>query len=175
MDKSESAGSNNYAFMDRNLGATKAELSLEGRGLFYQWGRKDPFPGGASGTAGFSASGKFSGLGSAGTVSNTTASEAGTTAGIVESIQNPTTFYRSVANNDWLPFKKDDLWDSNGGAGGKKTIYDPCPSGWRVPARVNISTSSDDSPWKGLAGQNFTESDTGGVNWDDNALFPTAG
>lgn len=41
---------NGFEMMDRNLGAIAAENSLDGRGLFYQWGRKDPSQG--SGTAG---------------------------------------------------------------------------------------------------------------------------
>lgn len=36
-----------YKYMDRNLGALSAEkYSKESLGLMYQWGRKDPFPGG---------------------------------------------------------------------------------------------------------------------------------
>ena len=33
----------NFTIMDRNLGATSATLSQDAMGLFYQWGRKDPF------------------------------------------------------------------------------------------------------------------------------------
>ena len=36
-----------YKYMDRNLGAMSGEkYSKESLGLLYQWGRKDPFPGG---------------------------------------------------------------------------------------------------------------------------------
>ena len=35
-----------------------------------------------------------------------------------------------VYSNDWLWLKNDDLW---GGVSHKKTIYDPCPYGYKVP------------------------------------------
>jgi len=39
----------NYVFMDRNLGATTATVSISTTmGLLYQWGRKDPFTGSSS-------------------------------------------------------------------------------------------------------------------------------
>jgi uncharacterized protein (TIGR02145 family) len=166
-----------FTFMDRNLGATEAANSLAGRGLFYQWGRKDPFPGGKSGTAGYAALSKVSGLGSAGTVSSDNNAGA-----IVESIQKPTTFYRDKTNGNWLPEspERDNfLWSTDGTASGQKRIYDPCPSGWRVPARTSITSTSDDySPWKGVADPTSwsSSSDTGGVtNWGTNAKYPAAG
>jgi uncharacterized protein (TIGR02145 family) len=163
-----------FTFMDRNLGATEAANSLAGRGLFYQWGRKDPFPGGKEGVAGYAELSKFSGLGSAVTVSSDNNAGA-----IVESIQKPTTFYgdKNTTEYSWLPASDHNLWSTNGIAGGQKTIYDPCPLGWRVPARVAISTNDDDSPWKGVADPTpWTEdSDTGGINWGANAKYPAAG
>ena len=141
--------------MDRNLGATEAALSLKGRGLFYQWGRKDPFPGKKEGTAGYAALSSFN-YASAGV-------------SIVQSIQNPVTFYYCDHNNyDWLSPYKYNLWN----ASDTKTIYDPCPEGWRVPA----NGSSLSSPWKGVSASSWTEgSDTGGANWGTNALYPAAG
>ncbi|MDR0658111.1 MAG: hypothetical protein LBG18_04135, partial [Mediterranea sp.] len=170
-----------YTFMDRNLGATEAALSLAGRGLFYQWGRKDPFPGGKEGTAGYAALSKFYGInqdGAAGTTAVRVSSS--TNAGaIVESIQDPTTFfeYKNSIYNDWLPVKDDNLWSTNGMASGNKTIYDPCPAGWRVPANVVINDSDDYSPWMGVPAPPRWAygSDAGGANWGTNALFPAAG
>ena len=94
--------------MDRNLGATSATPGNVGAlGLLYQWGRKDPFLGSSSITLSVEAlsTGNWT-IASRGSVADTEA--------------NPTTFYTSMS----LP---DGSWDS------LKTIYDPCPAGWRVP------------------------------------------
>jgi hypothetical protein len=134
---------NGHKFMDRNLGATAEGLTTAAYGLLYQWGRKDPFPGSASGSAGWNAVGSFSGLGSAAATSKTT-----NAAAIIDAIQNPMTFlrYYSSSNYDWLPVGIDNaLWRASGGG---KTIYDPCPAGWRVPIYKNNSGSLANSPWK---------------------------
>jgi hypothetical protein len=156
----------NYVFMDRNLGATKAELSLKGRGLFYQWGRKDPFPGGKEGTAGYSALRSFTGInGTAITVSSSSTAD-----GILESIRKPTTFfsYNYSSSYDWLKSRDNTLWCTSTG---KKTVYDPCPTGWQVPT----SGSDTSSPWCGLSAQPYTSGDTSGVNWGTNAIYTAAG
>jgi uncharacterized protein (TIGR02145 family) len=129
--------------MDRNLGATNNDLSTAAYGLLYQWGRKDPFAGGVANSAGYAAQNSFS-FGSGNIVTNTTADAAGVAAGIIESIQNPTKFYAPVDNYDWLPARENTLWRASDG---KKTIYDPCPSGWRVPAFKENQTDVEHSPW----------------------------
>jgi uncharacterized protein (TIGR02145 family) len=173
--------STTYTFMDRNLGATEAANSLAGRGLLYQWGRKDPFPGGQPGTAGHAALDSFEGMLDAGStvaiyVPVATADATGIAAGIVESIERPNAFFTYISSgNDWLPLNKDDLWAD----GDRKTIYDPCPKGWRVPARLGNSGSSNnkDSPWYGYTNTpSWPEgSETGGANFGTNALYPAAG
>jgi uncharacterized protein (TIGR02145 family) len=148
-----------FVFMDRNLGATKASLgSGIGTGLFYQWGRKDPFPAIDTPTTG-----------------SWSAVATNATVGTVENtIKKPGVFYWGVSgsNYDWHYASRDNtLWghDANGGT---KTIYDPCPSGWRVP--VNSGMSEATSPWYG-----FTLSNGGtfanGYNWGTNAVYPAAG
>ncbi len=93
--------------MDRNLGA----ISDSGRsayGLYYQWGRKDP----------------FLGLDGSSILPNIKEYVEGSSSITVEyTIQNPTKVIleESDWNNDFS------LWQRN------KTIYDPCPPGWRVP------------------------------------------
>jgi hypothetical protein len=167
----ETATNNGYTFMDRNLGATEAKLSLAGRGLLYQWGRKDPMPGGESGMAGFPSLGIFKGMSpdtndeTNVTLKNLTMAEA-----IVESIRNPTTFYSEVDNTsfDWLPEQNDALWNA---AGNVKSIYDPCPVGWRVP----IGGNDGASPWYGLQPQAFTVGEFGGVDWGAMGIYPAAG
>lgn len=134
-----SATSKTYTFMDRNLGAMSNEkLSASSFGLFYQWGRKDPFVG-ADGLESvvpvkiYDIDGKQL----EDKVLQRPVYDDGTTTNLELSIKNPDTFLcNSNLNlpNDWLTNKsvlqKNDLW---GGESGLKTIYDPCPEGWTVP------------------------------------------
>jgi hypothetical protein len=146
-------------FMDRNLGATKAGLgSGLGTGLFYQWGRKDPFPATLAPGDSQPGGGSFTIV--------TTSSSLGT---IVNTIQNPGVFYCAFPNssNDWhYAFRDNELW----GHSGTKTIYDPCPSGWRVPVNYNMSEAT--SPWYGMTSTNGFSN---GYNWGANALYPASG
>ena len=117
--------------MDRNLGATSATPGDVGAlGLLYQWGRKDPF------------------LGSSSTSSSTVAlstpldwpSPVQVSTLPVDAtyhIANPTTFItsnNSRQNYDWFFTSSseyhNDRWPDSGSP---KSIYDPCPAGWRVP------------------------------------------
>ena len=111
--------------MDRNLGATSATPGDVGAlGLFYQWGRKDPFLGSSSISSSTQAKSTItwpsavSTSSSRGTVSYVTA--------------NPTTFVHVFsALNDWHYSSRDNtLWTTSDKT---KSIYDPCPAGWRVP------------------------------------------
>ena len=113
--------------MDRNLGATSATPGDVGAlGLLYQWGRKDPF------------------LGSSSISSNTIAkstiawpyavlsdSSNGT---IAYATANPTTFIKYSSNYDWYypgsSTTDNTCWTTSTAT---KSIYDPCPAGWRVP------------------------------------------
>ncbi|MFV0327273.1 MAG: hypothetical protein ACK5LF_23365 [Bacteroides xylanisolvens] len=106
----------NSVMMDRNLGALKdrPEYVVNGSGqLYYQFGRKDPFHTGHS---------IFQKV-----VNQVT---------IAETIQNPRTYYgvgpywtsdTEVLNTSypWFDAKKTDVI--------QKSIYDPCPEGWKLP------------------------------------------
>ena len=99
-----------YVMLDRNLGATRADRGTgdeyrESVGLFYQWGRKDPF-----------AKDRY-----------TTASRQ---LSIEESIMNP--MILASASNPWSTDWNKQLWDT-----AQKTIYDPCPVGYKVPT-INV-------------------------------------
>ncbi len=120
--------------MDRNLGATSAEPGSVGSlGLMYQWGRKDPFMGSASvsdGTEKAASTLKWPAV-------QGISSKDGFLADLVKI---PTTFiYESTEMYDWLYVKgglnnADNLtrWQT------VKTMYDPCPAGYRVPdGRLN--------------------------------------
>ncbi len=106
--------------MDRNLGALSASYAgVACYGLFYQWGRKDPFLGAvaADGTA-MASTGSF----------NSLASNSSCT--VEFAAANPTTFITNDVSTgyDWLyADRQNGLWED------EKTIYDPCPAGWRVP------------------------------------------
>jgi uncharacterized protein (TIGR02145 family) len=135
---------NDHVFMDRNLGATNNDLSTAAYGLLYQWGRKDPFAGGVENSAGHAALNRFS-FDSGNKVTNQTADAAGVAAGIIESIRNPTTYYTYVSGVDWLPARNNYLWNQE--TTNNKTIYDPCPAGWRVPAFKDNTPTIENSPW----------------------------
>lgn len=116
--------------MNMNLGAinnTKA-TSQNPAGLIYQYGRKDPFPGRAN-------------------FSNAEAAFAGTafsrTEGpvdIASSIKSPSVFYYRTSGNSWSSEDSKATWD-----GENKTIYDPCPSGYRVPVSTAWNASGSSS------------------------------
>ena len=101
--------------MDRNLGATSATPGDAGAlGLLYQWGRKDPFLGSSSISSSTLAKSTIT------WPSPVVSSSATGTVDYV--ISNPTTFVMSDYDNT--------LWTTSDKT---KSIYDPCPAGWRVP------------------------------------------
>ena len=105
--------------MDRNLGALTAEANSVGAlGLYYQWGRKDPFLGAAAiGDPLFAVATRH--------LKVTLNTEATSTVDFA--VANPHKFVLGNASGDWLATKDNSLWASS------KTMYDPCPAGWRVP------------------------------------------
>ncbi len=131
-----------YTYMDRNLGAMSAEACSDGAlGLMYQWGRKDPFAGGAGiqssvATSYYDIDGNQ--IYESVMDRPVYGSSDHTTTNLEVAIANPMVFYTSPTDSwpvvDWLTDKadlqNDDLW---GGVSHLKTIYDPCPEGWMVP------------------------------------------
>lgn len=124
----------NKAIMDRNLGATAALYAPAGAadnyptyGLFYQWGRKDPFP-----KADVNVTGDLVGIQPAYDMSGGTTGNPTVVSGTVtvqQAIRNPQVFYcGSAPLFDWSSSQYQDLW----GNGAGKSVYDPCPEGWRV-------------------------------------------
>lgn len=114
--------------MDRNLGATSATPGDVGAlGLLYQWGRKDPFLGSSSISSSTLAKS---------TITWPSKVSSNSSNGIIEyATANPTTFitYNS-GNYDWC-YTGDSSTDNTRWTTSEtdKSIYDPCPSGWRVP------------------------------------------
>lgn len=140
--------------MDRNLGAISNEpdnsLAI---GLLYQWGRKDPFMG----------SSEYSAF----TVAKTSndlifsVADGGSNTTMNDAIQNPTKFYKASGSH-WQSGEKG--WSDD-----KKTIYDPCPAGYRVPKSEFYTTA--------LVNQSFAVSSKGVYySADKNEIwFPMAG
>lgn len=107
--------------MDRNLGALRNTYSTASSldaarayGNLYQWGRKDPIPGSADGSK-EEINTIFDGDGVSLSIEKVSAG------GLDYTVQHPKTFCvgLSLDNSSWGP--------------DAKTIYDPCPKGWRVP------------------------------------------
>ena len=114
--------------MDRNLGATSATPGDVGAlGLLYQWGRKDPFLGSSSISGNIEAKSTI-------TWPSTVSSNSSN--GTIEyAIAHPTTFItRNSSNKDWY-YTGDSSTDNTRWTPSDKakSIYDPCPAGWRVP------------------------------------------
>lgn len=152
--------------MDRNLGATSASAGDVGAlGLMYQWGRKDPF----LATSSISNS----------TIANSTIKWPSVVSSDIEhgtieyAIANPTTFIGyNTLNDDWLytgsSFSDNSRWVTSDY---DKSIYDPCPVGWRVP---------DMDVWKDAGFNNRTFDDTNkGITFSIESLsetwYPAAG
>ena len=153
--------------MDRNLGALVAAtaddaITVESYGLTYQWGRKDPFVG--AGEMGKDGNATVAGVALSVTDGEGTADESKIS--LEQSIQNPT-LLGHTQNKGWLDVVDNTLWQND-----VKTIYDPCPPGYRVPARdkETLFHSGDLT-----AAPNWAE----GNNWftlgDPIAVFPFAG
>ena len=131
---------NSLIWMDRNLGATNNTPGDVGcMGLYYQWGRKDPFPGPT--TVSGSAEKTLYGA-----VTSITKTAVAASPNLVPAIQNPATFYCGTGAKyyDWYSNSSthnDALW------GFSKTVYDPCPVGWKVPANGAWPSSLTTITW----------------------------
>ena len=129
----------NYAgtMMDRNLGATSATPSDGGAlGLLYQWGRKDPFLGSSS-------IGSY--VRAKSTITWPSAVKSNSSNGTIEyATAHPTTFITyNDSNDDWY-YTGSESTDNTRWTTSEitKSIYDPCPSGWRVPDGGNYGVWS---------------------------------
>lgn len=128
--------------MDRNLGALSALYALApsggenypAYGLIYQWGRKDPFPKAALGTTGNQV-GVQATYNGAGTATGLPVRGGGPAAAST-AVRNPHVFYYSGSGGamDWLTPSNNLLWNFGTIAAPVKSVYDPCPEGWRIAA-----------------------------------------
>lgn len=157
--------------MDRNLGAV-IKNSVDDNpylvnGLFYQWGRKDPFPAardwyGRTEVQIYNMEGSVISF-------EPELVKSGTGLNLYNAIHYPAVFYFSAeAICDWYTengAQNDTLWDVN------KTIYDPCPEGWKIPSDMKVwDTWRDDVifPFKDNVGYGRYHSNT-------NSFYPATG
>lgn len=159
---------NDATFMDRNLGAIDVGYCM--RGFCFQWGRKDAFS--AANGNGYS---PYTYVPAVSTVFNKVS---GSHQSMEYTVKHPTTLIGYTSNSyTWM---SEDLttkpWRPD-----VKTIYDPCPPGWRIPTKENISGITglpatgihhDDSanhdfgnPWTGYYWTASTESGSDDCAW----------
>lgn len=175
-----------FTMMEYSLGAYNNKLKDAGSmGLLYQWGRKDPFTNANALTANNTTA--------AATVGDLLYKTAGRSASTTMeyAVKNPTTFItNSTSPYDWIYVKNDNLWGNPWGSNmtvagqtvndseGSKSIYDPCPRGYRVPPQdtwtraKNWANNANMGAWDATnLGFTFTE-----MTVDRSALwFPGAG
>jgi len=159
----EAAGQNFYqtngtvknVFMDRNLGAMSNTWDADGnaRGLFYQFGRKDPFPRGQFWNDAPTWKKYIEFNNTPQSVGPRTAASLLTLSNVFrpkymlqQTVNNPDLFITRTGSEDWpLSVQNPNLWNS---PKGNKTAYDPCPEGWRIPD-VLEPYASGNFPWDG--------------------------
>jgi hypothetical protein len=128
-DPATQKSNNGFIFMDRNLGAMKNGVDVTSYGLYYQWGRKDPFAPGSLPAFGVDTINPYAN-------------------NLELAIQHPDTFYAVPYTSpyNWIGTgANNSLWSA---ADGKKGFYDPCPFGWRVPV---VKDSGNGWPWRGIS------------------------
>ena len=139
--------------LDRNLGALAASPDdALSNGLFYQWGRKDPFPGPLQRNESSSTNCALIAT-SAGSLRLTSSSSAT----VAYTVAHPTEYITST-DGRWLHEAENTLWDK------KKTSYDPCPVGWKVPTCYSYSNGQHvlaDEAWNGVEYQRVQSSSEG--------------
>jgi len=150
--------------MDRNLGALVATAATDepvdprSYGLMYQWGRKDPF----------TAAGAFNGSDPA-TYAGVPETLAPGQISLEESIADPR-LLGHINNGDWCLIFDNEFW-----ADAEKTIYDPCPAGYRV-SKKNTGVPFWSADLSAQAG--WAVNATAGwlkIGAPDAAVFPIAG
>ena len=145
-------------FMDRNLGAISATPSDGDKtyGLYYQFGRKDPFTGDID---------RYD-------INGTSIGKTTVTSGKVtfaKAMQTPAVFYTYgnsstydwASPNNYTSKKWNNITDADG-----KSLFDPSPKGWRLPNRENFSNFSTTT----FTWDNSNNGRTYEGNW-----FPAAG
>ncbi len=170
---------NGCVLMDRALGAVGTEQgNPETYGLYYQWGRKDPFFGGTTTETSATAFAQAE----AGTVINPAFADSHAwrqeTGAAVSTLDYAAAHPMSFLSNklttgsyDWLAKPRTDLW------GTEKSCYDPCPPGYRVPDRTTWDDLADEQD-RYIDGTTEWDAERYGVTyfWDGGSdWYPSAG
>ena len=191
-----------YDFMDRYLGAYSNEPGNRSLGLLYQWGRKDPFIGAANVEEVRNHSQIVKAYTKNYTVHGVTYNwgdwPTGTTENVQNSILNPTKILKSgflSSGTGIIEFDEKALWGTTSSSinvreNGVKTLYDPCPPGYRVPSVHSwiFSTTETYRNWRGgtsSSSLNLYEDNyyynsrfvpyRGNDGWDTGKFNPTTG
>lgn len=163
------AGIHTTALMSRNLGAlidaeasTTVANDVTSAGLFYQWGRKDPFPGPSTLDEDYPSGAKVAGT--AKTVNDGQIS-------LIESIRAPYMYGKYAG--DWCSNHNSEYW----GDTGSKSVYDPCPSGYRVPKRDTGKAlwNGEDATFTTQAGWGYDSDHKWFTLGDPVVVFPLTG
>lgn len=154
----ESSGQTYFSgktFMDRNLGALTTDCTQpSSRGMYYQWGRKDPFiyPANNQDTRKFADAVYASGY-EYGESYPETSSDPESMMSISWATAHPTTYMNGAfysdwddrtTISDWLYDPRPNLWgnpttsSNTVTARSTKSIYDPCPPGWKTPSPQDL-------------------------------------
>ena len=148
-------------FLDRNIGAVAntAPIAAENDavGMFYQWGRKDPFPAPSKMKE---ANGVLSAVYPANAITLQT-KQSGVT--LETAILNPTVYYwgnDNVGAEDWSSVQNDGYWNT-----ASKTDYDPCPYGYVVPDKTQIDALIASRSGQTASYGNLLKCDDGTTNY----------
>ena len=148
-------------FLDRNIGAVAntAPVAAENdaAGMFYQWGRKDPFPAPSKMNE---ANGVLSTVYPAGAIELQT-KQSGVS--LETAILNPTVYYwgnDNVGTEDWSSVQNDGYWNT-----ASKTDYDPCPYGYVVPDKTQIDALIASRSGQTASYGNLLKCDDGTTNY----------
>lgn len=124
--------------MDRNLGALRAGSAsvadIQAAGLLYQWGRKDPF---LNKKGYISSDNDFTNHASESAISVNQTMSSTQFESVEASIKSPTVLV-GKESSDWLTTSDNTLW------GASKTVYDPCPPGFKVPSNSDCTMFTND-------------------------------
>ena len=166
--------SNGTTIMSYNLGAIKNPNGSSdtatiwgGYGLYYQWGRKDPFPRPEYYDCAMNLDETLYDADS--NYLTISIEETSASVGTIDyAVEHPMTFISAPEseNGNWLyGNNRSDLWNNTGAKG----LYDPCPHGWRVPSKeafavLDIASADDTMPLEQaekMFGWNLTDSGNG--------------
>ena len=167
-----SGNSKSYTFIDRFIGALSNHPGDDALGLLYQWGRKDPFIG-ANGPKNQTRRTTYNYQPCGDGTRTYTWGVTGTTT-LEQSIKYPTDLLKTgLCNVDengtylWGTPSGMEMYSGSAVNEGNKTIYDPCPVGYRVPPLLAYLFNNDYNYKNNYNGNNTYIPE--GTSFNDNA------